>query len=260
MQRSQPRLNALAKGVAMNRLLVLTAFLLPGCVTPNLCPYTPAVGFVSEQMVPNPDGSVRAFRIDFEERERAAPKTRYTLTPIVLDERGTIPEQRYLPSAWISESEVRSDFAVKVRVYRPGYLTIEIRPGESSRKWEWLPADFRDQERAIDVLLGLSDAHPELGWGPRGPRSEWPDSPGRIYIMQLGDFGLQPGSVAQAHRDVLLFAAGEYDRLAKSSDAKAPGMEKTRRRLENKANQIKQYANELTIQEFFRQVLEPTSR
>jgi hypothetical protein len=254
----------------MRRVLIFAAILLPSCVAPNLVT-SPAVIDVSAQVVPNPDGTARAFRVDIEEKEQSEPKARYTLSPIPLDEHGWIPQQLPLPSTtnagyivkrgpkyteYVS-GEVRSDYAVLVRIYRPGYHTIEIRPGERIHQWHWIKADHLEQEKAIDALLGLLGLPTDEkigGWwdsGALSPQSELCGSPFPIGFRTLGDSGLQPGSVSASHREILLFATGEYERLAKTLLAYSPGMEKLRGRLEAKASQMKRYADELTTEEFY---------
>ena len=246
----------------MKRLLVLAAVLFPSCATPGLV--LPKPDFIPEQIVPNPDGAVRAFRIDIEEFNRLEPKARYMLSPIPLDGRGVIPIQHPMPSTisngWVfekteksttlSEGMVRCAHSVLVRVYRPGFLTVEIKPGDDPRRPPWIRADRFEQEMAIDVLLSVERVYGKARWWELkavAPHSElmgssWPDA-----SRTLGDYGLQPGSVCPAHREVLLFAASEYGRLALVTNEN-----EARQRLERKASQMKRYADELTTEESYR--------
>ncbi len=246
----------------MKRLLILAAVLLPSCATPALV--IPKPDFISEQIIPNPDGAARAFRVDIEEFKRLEPKARYTLSAIPLDERGLMPAQHSQPATraegivigkseektTLTLAEVRAEHSVIVRVYRPGFLTVEIKPGEDQHRTSWIRADRFEQEMAIDVLLGVERVYGKARWWeliPVMPHSElagssWPDA-----SRTLGDYGLEPGSVSPAHRGVLLFAASEYARLAVVTEEK-----EARLRLERKASQMKRYADELTSEEFYR--------
>jgi hypothetical protein len=228
----------------VKRLLILAAVLLPSCATPALV--LPKPDSIPEQIVPNPDGTVRAFRIDIEEMNRLEPKARYTLSPIPLDERGAIPMQ--MPITYLGLGRY-SENSLIVRVYRPGFLTIEIKPGDDPRRPPWIRADRFEQEMAIDVLLGVERTAGKAKWWELkavAPHSElagsWPDA-----SRTLGDYGLEPGSVSPMHREVLLFAASEYERLALVANEN-----EARQRLERKASQMKRYADELTTEESYR--------
>jgi hypothetical protein len=239
----------------LKRLLILAAVLLPSCATPALV--LPKADFIPEQIVPNPDNNVRAFRIDIEEFNRLEPKARYTLSPIPIDEHGLIPTQH--PIEFFAFPRNYTNIFL-VRVYRPGFLTIEIKPGDDTRRPPWIRADRFEQEMAIDVLLGIERRFGNEGWesGETKPRSEilnLGSSSVRNSWKTLGDYGLQPGTVSQLHRDVLLFAASEYARLATVSNEN-----EARQRLERKAAQIRRYADELTTEEFYRKQSDANSR
>jgi hypothetical protein len=247
-------------------LLVFAAVLLPSCTMPDLAVPTKP-DFVSEVRISNPNGDVRAFRIDIEEKDRSEPKARHTLAPIPLDERGLIPAQVHSPPTdgpvhtLLGPVEVRSQYSVLVRAYRPGYLTIDIKPGAETRWLHWVRADSFEQEMAIDVLLGVERRIGKKGWwewGYQGVQSELVQvSVCRTCdkYLSLGDQGLQPGSVSKTHREVLLFAASEYERLAiVAADQEA------RQRLKSKASQMKRYADEITTDEFYGRQSNVTSR
>ncbi len=259
--------------IAVRRLLVLAAVFLPSCTTPNLA--ESKADFVEEVLIPNPSGDVRAFRIDIEEKERFEPRARYTLSPIPVDERGLIPAQFHLsPTSaidWVARksekgtsfttADVRSEYTILVRAYRPGYLTIEIKPGEETRWLHWMRADSLEQEMAIDVLLGVQHRAGRFGWWEIfavAPRSELCDAGSSCELnacRSLGDYGLLPGTVSKEHREVLLFAASEYERLATVA-----AEEECRRRLRSKASQLKRYADEITTEEFYRRQSNAASR
>src|ERR1043166_2537393 len=134
----------------------------------------------------------------------------------------------------------QGDYSLLVRIYRPGFRIIELRPGESKRDRQWIPANFDEQETAIDELLGLSK-HSKGDWWKTivmGPSSE-------LYVRTpamsptLGDIGLLPGSESHGHRAVLRFAADEYERLSMSDSLTWSG----RGRVSQKAAQIRRYAD-----------------
>src|SRR5262249_55105685 len=88
---------------------------------------------------------------------------------------------------------------VRVRLYRPGYQLVEIRPDHDSDTIQWKSApSLADQEEAVDALLDMMN----FGWwSPRSLFADWSSY-------------LAPGSESPDHRSVVLFAASEYDRLA----------------------------------------------
>ncbi len=242
-------------GIALKRLLILAAFLMPGCLTPN--PSLSKGNYVPDQQVPNPDGNARAFRVDIEEMERPEPKARYTLTQIPFDESDWLRYQ-YNPHPlttveWIgqnresgptkySSAKMQAECSVLVRVYRPGYRIIEIRPGDPNNEWKWIAANIFDQEKAIEELLGVPRTEDRLGWWENGPLCPCSEVAGMMTSTTLGDSGLLPGSASPKHRDVLLFGASEYDRLAVSFTADLATLQKFRDRLEWKAQRIREYA------------------
>jgi hypothetical protein len=90
---------------------------------------------------------------------------------------------------------------VRVRLYCPGYQTVEIRAHEDRDPIQWTAApNLVAQEKAVDDLFATSnDAWAEIRVKDKGDR-------------QLA--GLEPGSTSVAHKKALLFAASEYERLA----------------------------------------------
>jgi hypothetical protein len=81
--------------------------------------------------------------------------------------------------------------SVAVRLYRPGYELIEVKPGENVDKADWKAApDLASQEKALDDLF--------------------------CHVGRDGDshFLLAPGSASATHKQALYFGAAEYERLA----------------------------------------------
>ncbi len=229
----------------MSRLTMLVALLstqLTGCL-----PYVyPTLTYTPEVAVPNQDGSVHAFRVDVDRTQRAPLPTShdYGLTRISIDTRGTVPSQLELASAigmlnpfGVIEGakHERTSFTMLVRLYRPGYRTMEIRAWDKSRELQWLSAPtLGDQERAIDELLAPSDVDPKVTWWDRkDPKDE--KAPG---------LGLQPGTSSVSQRQALIFAAGEFQRLASSPTAMTPTATPMRERMQQKAIWLRRYAEQ----------------
>jgi hypothetical protein len=114
--------------------------------------------------------------------------------------------------------------SVALRLYRPGFETIELKPGQPSSELQWQPATtLAAQEKAVDDLLGVSPLeriNPKLATQQRR---------------------LESGAKSAAHYSALLFAAREYERIARSVSPELPEPE-ARARLTDKANRLKAIA------------------
>lgn len=231
----------------MSRWFVLIA-LLPHCTGCLYYAY-PTLTHTPELAVDNKDGSVQAFRVDIDRTERKplAPITQYTLTSIPLDSRGLIPSQLELaPATGVLNplgvveggQHERSLYTMVVRLYKPGFRTMEVKAWEKSRELQWFPApDLLAQEKAIDDLLAVPAT---------------PDQPSKGAWWELKDeklpgLGLQPGSVSSSQRKALEFAATEYQRLACTPIASSPSMQIARERLQQKANWLRHYAQQMPV-------------
>lgn len=121
---------------------------------------------------------------------------------------------------------------VRIRLYRPGWETIEVGPGE---KAEWQPAATPEQqEEAVDALLSTHEHDSSVGMFTRGRMEEGPEPPHDLRRFRF----LAAGTVSQAHREALLFAADEYTRLAGHARDRAV----LRTRLEKKAAALRSLA------------------
>ncbi len=226
----------------MTRWTMLVALLstqLTGC----LYYAYPTLAYTPEVAVPNPDGGAHAFRVDVDRTKRESMPTAqdYSLSRIPVDSRGKIPSQLELASAMgvlnpfgVVEGAKHEEtkYTMLVRLYRPGYRTMEVRAWDKSRDFQWLPAPtLVDQERAIDDLLAPIDSDPKATWWDLKDQK----SPG---------LGLQPGANRATQRQTLLFAAGEYQRLASSAPAMTPTSAPHRERLQQKAIWLRRYAEQ----------------
>ncbi len=111
--------------------------------------------------------------------------------------------------------------ALALRLYRAGYETIELKPGQPASELQWQPAlTLAAQEKAVDALLGVS---PLERVDPK------------VSTQQRR---LEPATKSAAHREALLFAAHEYERIARDVSPEAQEPE-ARARLVDKANRLK---------------------
>jgi hypothetical protein len=108
-----------------------------------------------------------------------------------------------------------------VRLYRPGFQTIEVHSWDLGAEPTWTEApDLADQEKAVDQLVSCG-------------------TPRRRPLFNSRNIPA-PGSASPVHREALLFAAGEYERLAKNRY----NYEETRASLLGKAAVLRQRAAE----------------
>jgi hypothetical protein len=236
----------------MKRLVVLLA-LLPQCTGCLYYAY-PTISTTPDLTVPNPDGSVHAFRVDVEQTTRppAHAKREYTLMRIPIDQRGLIPGQLEVAHAagvWNplgfgdTKEHERSTYTMLVRFYRPGYQTREVQSWDKARHIDWVEArDLSAQERAVDNLLTLPISSGMVQWTPAtGPQTWW-DYKEIAATHKEVPFGLQPGITSPSHRAALVFAATEYDRLANSPMASGVNMQPVRERLRAKADWLRVFS------------------
>jgi hypothetical protein len=112
--------------------------------------------------------------------------------------------------------------SIAVRLYRRGYETIELKPGQPASALQWQEAtSLAAQEKAVDDLLGVSPLERIDAKSSQQQRR------------------LESGTKSAAHREALLFAAREYERLAGRTDLDDPIVGA---RLIDKANRLKALA------------------
>lgn len=228
----------------MRRWLILWAVL---ALQQSGCLYYayPTVAVVPALTVPNPDGSVHAFRVDIDHTQRPplTPIIHYTLAKVPVDERGQVPSQLEVASAsgiynplglGDTGPHERSEYTMFMRFYRPGYQTQEVQAGERSRMLIWVPAaDLPAQEKALDELLAA-------------PATRSQPTPGSWWDLKddkNAGQGLQPGGIAPMHGNALRFAANEYQRLANSPAANTAPMQNVRDRLRSKSQWLRTFAD-----------------
>lgn len=222
----------------MRRLCALLGLLYAGCMP--LGYVIPSVSYVRPASVGAARDQVRAFRVDVTDDANSVEipeHDSYVLTPLPLNDDGSFEPQMKVSTDYglllwglsVNMGTTRHH-TVRVRLYRPGYHTIELSSWRDGERLLWTPAETqKEQEQAIDDLV-----------------STWWTSPMRFqvqYAMQgagpprepLVFRFLAPGSTSEEHHEALCFAAGEYERLAQQ--ATEPDM---RSRLEEKAKSLRQ--------------------
>lgn len=233
----------------MTRWLMLL-LLLPNCTGCLYYAY-PTLTHTPELAVRNDDGGAHAFRVEINRTERKLDptSTEYTLMRIPMDRKGVIPSQLELaPATGVlnlglvdGQPHERSHFTMHVRVYRPGFQTLEVKAWEKTRQLQWTPAaDLLAQEKAIDDLLADPAAPTPLLGRDRPAFLSWWD----MKDEKSPPLGLQPGAVSPSQRSALEFAASEYERLANSPGASTMNLQPHRERLQQKAIWLKRYAEQ----------------
>jgi hypothetical protein len=223
----------------------LVCLALPGCMQVPLCILE--INYV-RPVDPGPaSAEVHAYRVAVTVKEvvnieadfqpAAGGVDHFELTPMRLPDHGTTAAQLDLTWAYgwrfigvWNHWPTLTTHAVLVRLYRRGYETIELRPGQNEADLVWHPAtEVAALETAVDNLLGVS---PLLATSPLDPvKTTGHRSPPALEL----------GTVSSGHREALLFAAGEYEWLAEQLGP-AGEHQAIHRRLVEKASRLKDLA------------------
>jgi hypothetical protein len=198
----------------------LLPLLAAGCFVPIGYAY-PTLSVTPPVDVGKPADEVHVFRVDVADvggcLEFGAGPDRYVFHPVHLTDGGRgLPQVGVaLDYGWIWNCialifDKHTSHTVLVRAYRPGFRTVEVRSWQTTGKVPWEAApDLDARERAVDALLSTRDT----------------DSPAILPHRDKSDFlehdsffSLAPGSAGAGHRQALLFAAAEYERLSSSAD------------------------------------------
>jgi hypothetical protein len=213
MRRFRPR-----GGIAL-----LACGIIPLLMTGCLMPYAyPTVSYVPPVSVGPAREEVHAFRVDIADQDnssvRLPERDRYVLRPLPLHPDGSFDSQVKVAFdyGWILNclayfSDGWTHHTMLVRLYRPGYQTIEIESWQQNSRLQWIEARSpEEQEQAIDDLVSTWNTTPvsvqnhvsQTGFVP--PRDP-------IVFRYLA-----PGSAGQEHVRALQFAANEYTRLTRN--------------------------------------------
>lgn len=197
----------------------LMSLLLAGCMLPYAYP---TVSYVPPVCVGPARDEVHAFRVDIADQDnssvRLPERDRYVLSPLPLHADGSSDSQVKvaLDYGWILNCisyfcDGYTHHTMRVRLYRPGYQTIEIEPWQKNNRLEWVEARSpEEREQAIDDLVSTWDTSP---FSLQNRISQTGFTPPRDPIVFRY---LAPGSVADEHLRVLQFAAREYEQLARN--------------------------------------------
>ena len=224
----------------------LVCLSLPACMQVPLC-IPELCSYVNPVELGTAGAEVHAFRVDVTEKTvvnidnnfKAAGGgvDYYEFTPIKLSARGTTPLQWDVSCAYgwrfigiWDHWPTRTTHSVAVRLYRRGFETAELRPAQKVSD-DWNKAtELAAQEKAVDDLLGVSPLEstsplkPLKGIGVRSPPA------------------LELGTKSAGHREALLFAAGEYEWLARQASERDAEELAVRRRLLDKARRLQELA------------------
>jgi hypothetical protein len=190
---------------------------------------------------PVPD-RVYAFRVDVKDQDNCIDfpsEDRYVLHEMSLNaDHRSLPQVKLaLDYAWVWNCIAltfsgETHHTLKVRLYRPGWQTVEIQSWQREGRAQWREApDLAAQEKALDDLASTWETESFVTKGRY--KSGRPED---AALFQR----LAPGSASRAHKKALLFAASEYDRLTKVAEANRDGA--GRDRLAEKAKALQELA------------------
>lgn len=208
--------------------------ILSGCMVPYAFPHLSCVPGVQLTAI-QPD--LRAFRVDVTGQviDRGESED-CLLSPVTVSPAGATFPQASLSLDYgcyvigiALNYPIHHGHSTLLRLYCPGYQLAEVRPSAWACKIRLTPAPtIPDQEKAIDDLLGppsnevISALHPKSK--PSGQ--------------------VKPGSCSRQHREALLFAAAEYQRLAALVCPDDKDANQLRERLTKKAMDVTARANQ----------------
>ncbi len=200
----------------------LLCLLLGGCMPIGYA--YPTVSYVPPVALGREREEVSLFRVDVADDDNCIDfpeKDQYVLRSLPLHRDGFSDPQVKLAVdyGWIWNCvsliyDGATHHTVMVRLYRPGYQTVEIHSWQKDRRLKWVEASSLDeQETAIDELV-----------------STWNTAPVRLqnHVAATGFVPprdpivfryLAPGSALDEHQRTLQFVASEYERLLRQATA-----------------------------------------
>jgi hypothetical protein len=179
-----------------------TCILASGCL-----PYVyPKLDYVPSCDVGSMVTDLHAFRVDVtaDRGLMTGERGNHIITELTSRAGGNIPPQTRLTVecgfgffASLIDMSLGRLHATRVRLYRPGYSLIELKPWEIREKVRWEPApDPVAQEKAIDDLLDRPVISPTSATGPQKKREH------------------PLPTISPETTRVFVFAAAEYERVA----------------------------------------------
>jgi hypothetical protein len=204
----------------------------------------PKVSYIPPGTVGPVRDEVHAFRVDITNDDNSigmTEKDRYVLSPLPLHEDGSFEPQTkvsvdygWLLYGFMDFFDASTHHTLLVRLYRPGYHTLEIESWQTKGRMHWVEArTLEEQEQAIDDLV-----------------STWKTTPERIQIKAASNgfvpphdpivfHYFAPASASEEHRQALCFAASEYEHLLGTAKDKDPDLQA---RLQAKAKALLEMA------------------
>src|SRR5262245_42928426 len=184
--------------------------------------------------------TVHAFRVEILDTSGSiefSGSDEYVFREVPVDSRGRLPAQGMVGfgRGWwallISLNYTqRVHPTLRVRLYRPGYETVELKPWQRPGQIKWKPATTPEaREPAVDDLIATRETNEYYKIAPEAWKNERAD-----YALAA--------PTKDGQRAALLFVAGEYERLV--SDASARGDKHSAERLIEKARQLRTLALE----------------
>ena len=216
----------------------LLSLLMAGCIPIGYA--YPTVSYVPSLAVAAPTDEVFAYRVDVSDDDNSIefPEAdKYVLTSLPLDPAGRFNPQVKLSMDygwfWNMIAAIYNEHThhtVMVRLYRPGFHTIEIASWDKAGTVKWEPAaTLPEQEQAVDELVSTWDSS-RLAMQHVYTRTEPPREP--VVFKSLA-----PGSTSDEHQRALQFAASEYERLQRTTSDR-----EIRVRLDAKAKELRMLA------------------
>lgn len=215
----------------MRRIVLAVIVFLPGCFLPYAAP---SLSYVPPFDLECPAGEVHAFRVNI----TRTTKNHAQSETIALKEIGVDGMKKTAGQTGLEINRGRltgdegTSHTIAVRLYRPGFETVELNSWDSPGKVIWKPAlTAAVQELALDDLFDLGNVD------RKDDQSE---------VERRRKRMLEPGSVSEAHRAALRFGAAEYARLAGQIVGKERSVptaqQELRDRLVAKARRLEQLA------------------
>lgn len=221
-------------------IAALTSLLAPGCVYVPYC--VPAFQRIGALEADPEWDDVRVFRLEGTAKivnrtlimqiahSKLEEVTLRRIDPSVLNDQSIAGIERgVLCLGMVNTVSSATCRELAVHLYRPGYRTIQLVSGRplrfSTRKssLEWIPvADSVESEQAVDFLLHMNRPS---------------------HFLVPCETELASGGASPAHRESLLFAAAEYDRIAWFVDDDEPEADAIRERLREKAKRLRKLAD-----------------
>jgi hypothetical protein len=222
------------------RLCGLLGLLLVGCMPLGYA--YPTVSYIPPGTVGAARDEVHAFRVDVTDDDNCleiTEKDHYVLSRIPLDSDGNYDSQTKVGVDYgcilycmANVYDTATHHTVMVRLYRPGYHTLELESWQSNDRIHWVEATKPvEQEQAIDDLVSTWKTTPQRLQNQAAFNGFVPPRDPIVFRY------LAPGTTTDEHRDALLFAAAEYSRvLSTAADAE------TKARLQAKATALREMA------------------